>query len=299
MDIFFIFREPRNDIIKSVNRRKIIMAEFEMKNELAYVSVCEHASEITSFMDLASKTEYMWQGDPKYWKGRNPTLFPMVGSTWDKVLHIKGSEYVTGNHGFGRNSDFTCTEHTGDCIVMELKDSPETLRQYPYHFVLTNKYELNGKKLKITTSVKNTNEEVMPFNLGYHPAFNCPIGEYGSYEDYRLTWNHEETYRVGSKYVKDVRETQLDPDDLHKTLIITAPESDVYSLTNGEHGVRVYAAGYPWVAFWSPHAPFVCIEPWHSHTDFEETKVPFEEREGTLKLGPGEVFSTFYTIEIF
>ncbi|MCR5230948.1 MAG: aldose 1-epimerase family protein [Solobacterium sp.] len=275
------------------------MAEFEMKNELAYVSVDEHASEITSFRDLSTKTEYMWQGDAGYWKGRNPTLFPVVGSTYDKILHINGKEYVTGNHGFTRNSDFTCIEHTENCIIMELKDSAETLEQYPYHFVLQNRYELDGKQLKITTTVKNTNDEVMPFNFGYHPAFNCPPGEYGNYDDYKLTWNKEETYRVEEQYVCNVTETALNPDDLHKTIVITAPQSDVFSLTNGEHGVRVYAEGYPWVAFWSPHAPFVCIEPWHSHADFEEVRVPFDEREGTLKLGPGEVFSTFYVIEIF
>ena len=60
------------------------MASFTIQNTQAGVTVDEHASEIHSFCDIETDNEYMWQGDPKYWTGRNPTLFPMVGSTWDK-----------------------------------------------------------------------------------------------------------------------------------------------------------------------------------------------------------------------
>ena len=78
----------------------------------------------------------MWQGDPAFWAGRNPTLFPMVGSTWNKEIHIDGNVYHMGNHGFARNSDFTCVFHDDTRIVMELKDSEETLKQYPFKFTL-------------------------------------------------------------------------------------------------------------------------------------------------------------------
>ena len=99
------------------------MASFTMQNDKASVVIDEQASEIHSFRDRATGIEYMWQGDPQFWKGRNPTLFPMVGSTWDKILHINGREYRTGNHGFTRNSLFTCTEHDDSHVVMVLKDS--------------------------------------------------------------------------------------------------------------------------------------------------------------------------------
>ena len=82
------------------------MAIFTMKNDEATVSITEHASEIVSFKDAKTNTEYMWQGDPAFWAGRNPTLFPMVGSTWNKEIHIDGNVYHMGNHGFARNSDF-------------------------------------------------------------------------------------------------------------------------------------------------------------------------------------------------
>lgn len=37
------------------------MAIFTMKNDEATVSITEHASEIVSFKDVKTNTEYMWQ----------------------------------------------------------------------------------------------------------------------------------------------------------------------------------------------------------------------------------------------
>ena len=65
--------------------------------------------------------------------------------------------------------------------------------------------------------------------------------------------------------------------------------------------MKVDVVGYEWLAFWSAknNAPFVCIEPWHSHGDFGKTDVPFEKREGTLSLAPGRIFTTAYAVTIF
>lgn len=275
------------------------MSSFVLENRQAHVSVDEHASEIHSFCDLETDNEYMWQGDPKYWSGRNPTLFPMVGSTWDKKLHINGKEYVTGNHGFTRHSEFTCVEHTDTRIVMELKDSEQTLQEYPFHFTLRVIYELQGKTLSINYEIINDNEEVMPFNFGLHPAFNCP-SDGGSFEDYYILLNQAETSDFHITHVKDCSRIELDRKKLEETIIIANPKSTQATLTNGKHGVTVGYENYEWLAFWSkPDAPFVCIEPWHSHADFEEVKVPFEKREGTILLEPNQVFKTGYTITIF
>lgn len=274
------------------------MASFVMENNEVCVLIDEHASEIHSFKDKKTGIEYMWQGDPKFWKGRNPTLFPMVGSTWDKILHIDGKEYKTGNHGFTRNSTFTCIEHTDSKIVMELKDSEETLKEYPFRFTLHIKYTLEGRTLTINYFIKNENDRVMPFNFGLHPAFNCPIEEGKSFYDYKIAFNKAEDINWLDTKMDATTELPLNKDALAKTVIIADPKSTMSSLTDGTHSVDVAYEGYEWLAFWSPNAPFVCIEPWHSHTDFEEVKVPFEEREGTIHLEAGKLFETSYSITI-
>lgn len=275
------------------------MALFEIKNEKALVSVDEHASEIHSFCDVATDNEYMWQGDPKFWAGRNPTLFPMVGSTWDKKLHINGKEYVTGNHGFTRNSDFTCIEHTDNTIVMELKDNEETFKEYPFHFTMHITYTLEGKTLKVSYDITNENDCDMPFNFGLHPAFNCP-SDGGNFEDYYIELERAETSDFNVTHVKDCTRIKLDREELANTIILQDPKSTKATLTNGKHGVTVGFEGYRWLAFWSKeNAPFVCIEPWYSHTDFFEVKVPFEQREGTIILKSHDKFHADYTITIF
>jgi len=276
------------------------MALYTIENETARVTVSEHASEIHSFFDKTSKIEYMWQGDPNYWAGRNPTLFPMVGSTWNKEVVIDGQIYHMGNHGFCRNSDFTCIKHSEDEIVMQLKDSEETLAQYPFHFELTVSYVLKGKSLQISYLINNNNERVMPFNFGLHPAFNCPLTNEYSFADYKIETNQPECFQLMGKTVYEGNEYKLEHSVLEKTLIITSPSSNEFRLKDGSHSLLVKAEGYPWVAFWSGknNAPFVCIEPWHSHADFSEVRVPFEEREGTLKLQPHQQFQTEYSITI-
>ena len=254
------------------------MSTFELKNELASVSISEHASEIHSFRRSDCSFEYMWQGDPAFWSQRNPTLFPMVGSTWDKKIHLGGKEYEMGNHGFARHADFTCIEHTDAKAVMKLSDSEETLKQYPFHFTLTNTYELNQASLTITSEVTNENDQMMPFNFGYHPAFNCPLE---------------------GEHMHGGLDIPLDRALLAKTIIIPYPKSTEFTLTDGRHGVKVHAEKYEWVAFWSPNAPFVCIEPWHSHTDFTKVRVPFERREGTIRLKPHETWRTSMSISVF
>lgn len=275
------------------------MAIFEVENELVFVAISEHASEIVSFKDKKTNTEHMWQGDPAFWSGRNPTLFPMVGSTWNKEVWIDGKCYHMGNHGFTRNSDFVCTEHTKDHITMTLKDTEETRSQYPFSFTLKIRYELVEKTLNINYEITNDNERDMPFNFGLHPAFACPMEESESQEDYRLEFNAVENFPEKVEKINDNAIT-LKRELLEKTIVLTDPKSTKVTLTNDKHSVEVTAIGYEWLAFWSAknNAPFVCIEPWHSHSDFEKNEVPFEKREGTILLKPHDVYKTAYSITI-
>ena len=139
----------------------------------------------------------------------------------------------------------------------------------------------------------------MPFNFGLHPAFNCPIEPEKDFFDYRIEFNNPETFSWLDTSLDSETVLPLDKDALAKTVIIADPKSTVSTLTDGVHGVSVGYENYEWLAFWSPQAPFVCIEPWHSHTDFEEVKVPFEEREGTLFLEPHAAWTTSYSIRIW
>ena len=58
-----------------------------IENEKVVLEATERAAEITSFILKENGWEAMWQGNPEFWAGRNPILFPIVGSTFDKIIH--------------------------------------------------------------------------------------------------------------------------------------------------------------------------------------------------------------------
>lgn len=276
-----------------------------IENAAAILEVKTQAAEITSFYDKEKQIEHMWQGDPKFWAGRNPILFPMVGSTWTKDYQIDGKTYKMGNHGFARHSDFTVESVSEDTIVLSLSDNEETRAQYPFEFKLTVTYQLCGKKVTITYRIDNLSARMMPFSFGLHPAFNCPMAPGERFSDYRIEFACPEEASKDNKGrtmpLIDGRSIPLSYElfDQIPTLLFEHAHSPYVTLTNDSNFVRVSVAGYRWLAFWTkPEAPYLCIEPWHGHGDFEETHVPFEEREGTIQLRPNGSFTTSYTIEI-
>ena len=70
---------------------------FKLENEFCRLEVIPEAAEITSFFDKTNNVEIMYQGD-EGWSGRNPSLFPIIGSTYSKYYEIHGKQYTMKNH---------------------------------------------------------------------------------------------------------------------------------------------------------------------------------------------------------
>ncbi|MEB3296918.1 MAG: galactose mutarotase, partial [Cyanobacteriota bacterium] len=60
----------------------------------------------------------------------------------------------------------------GGGVALELSDTPETLRAYPFQFLLRMEVRLTPGALEITTTVSNRSAAPMPFSFGLHPYFN-------------------------------------------------------------------------------------------------------------------------------
>lgn len=70
--------------------------------------------------------------------------------------------------------------------------------------------------------------------------------------------------------------------------------------TKNNDSVTVDFAGFPYLGLWSKPdgAPFVCIEPWFGHSDYEDFEGDFREKEGIIRLEDKEEFSCRYSISI-
>ena len=272
-----------------------------LENDKIKLTISTDGAQIYNFIYKEDDSERIWNGDPTYWKQRNPILFPQVGNTYDKTQVFKGKEYHMGNHGFARYSEFKLVSKDENSLVLSLKDDDTTYSQYPYHFTMEVKYTLFDAKVEIAYRIKNDDEETMPFGFGLHPAFRCPIYDGENFEDYKLIFSSNE----GEGYpeldlIKDHKiDLNYDIFDTFPTICYHDLISNTISLSNGKHGMHVSAVGYPYWGIWTPKAPFICIEPWFSHGDEEEVKLPFDQREGIIKLTSGDTFYFAYSIEAF
>ena len=110
-----------------------------IENDYLRVSVDDHGAELCSIFDKVHNREVIWQADPAYWKRHAPVLFPNVGRHFEDHYRINGVEYPSSQHGFARDSEFTCVDMTADSITHRLKSSDTTRENYPYDFNLVIK----------------------------------------------------------------------------------------------------------------------------------------------------------------
>ncbi len=264
-----------------------------LTNEHLTLRIEREAAEMHSLIDQATGAELLWNGDPAYWSGRNPILFPIVGSTFDKMIHLFGETTTMGNHGFARHRVFRIVEQHETSIMLALESDESTLAQYPFAFTLSVTTSLKGRSVQLDYVIINRDPKPMPFSFGLHPAFalkdpNGGIIEFPQAEEHPLIQQPNTRITMDDAFFEE-----------HPTFLITQPRSPYVDLIQPDYRVRVTCEGYPWLAFWKKaNAKFLCIEPWYGHTDFGETTTDFYAREGTIVLQPGESFTTNYAIHV-
>lgn len=256
-----------------------------IKNDKIIAEISEKAAEVYSFKKIGEDYSYSWNGDPKYWKGRNPILFPQVSSTDNKTVLIDGNYYPMGNHGFARNSTFHVDSVSTNEVTLSLNENEETLKQYPFKFKLIVNYKLVDYKLIISYSVKNCGDINMPHGFGLHPAFNCIDG----YVDTKIVFDKEEV--VGKELIINQELFKKYP-----TVEIENPKSTKASLISGDKKITVSYDGFKILAIWS-NGPFVCIEPWMNLTE-QDHNIEMKDRKNINILEPNGEFNINYSWEL-
>lgn len=273
--------------------------------------------ELTSFRDGAG-TEYIWGGDPAYWSGRNPVLFPIVGSLKDGRVRIQGREYEMGRHGFARRSQFTLAQQGPSHAVLELRENPDTLARYPFPFLLRVRHELLEDGFSTTFEMENPGDAPLPCCIGAHTAFRCPLYEGQRFEEYALVFDQVEdalslpltpqgliSTGAGIPILRGTDTIPLthQPFDELDTLIFEGLRSTGVRLVHRDtgRGVRMDFQGFPMIAFWTPahaNAPFICLEPWHGCAALEGESGKLEDKPHCVTLEPGESAGFRYAVMV-
>ena len=285
-----------------------------LKNEQLQIAISEHGAELQSIQD-ADRNEYLWQGDPKYWGRRSPILFPIVCGLWDDCYRLDGYEYKMQRHGFARDMDFQLIAKTDRKVTFALEDTPETHRCYPYHFMLSITYRLDGNKIHVIWHVHNTESNEIHFQIGGHPAFMIPGVKEG--DEVKGTIRFDNTDRIErlignmngciipGRFDVGSRDGiwHFNEDSFKEDCVIIdkSQVKQVSLLDENQKPVVTVDMKTPCVGIWAPygkHAPFVCIEPWYGIHDKVEYHGDFRQKYLMNHLQPGASFLSEYTITI-
>lgn len=285
-----------------------------LQNDALKITVADHGAELKSITG-ADGTEYLFDGNPKWWKYTSPVLFPIVGKLVNGKYRAEGKEYELPGHGFARISDFECIKEEKDRIVFRLHWSEDTLKVYPYKFSLEISYVLKDNSFAVVWLVKNLDNKPIYFSIGAHPALKCPIVDGENFEDCYLQFNAEENSSrilllpsgpLSRDRVPTLNGKTLDLNyELFKgdALVFDDLKSDEISICSKKSSkkITVQAKGFPYWGIWTPDkggAPFLCIEPWHGHADYADFTGDITQKDGINKLEVNQSFGTNYTFII-
>ena len=149
--------------------------EYTIENDYLKVTVTTWGAQVKSVVRKCDGVEHIWQADSAVWGYHAPILFPHTGKVLNGTIHAKGKDYHSSQHGFARLMEHDLVEKHANSLVFELHSNPETLALFPYEFRLISTFHLEGDTLHHTLTVENTDREILPFGIGYHPAFAIPF----------------------------------------------------------------------------------------------------------------------------
>ena len=170
------------------------------------------------------------------------------------------------------------------------------------------KYVLENNKLTINYLVINKSNELMPFNIGAHPAFSIPR----DFEEYSLQFNEKESFNTHhlenelfngkSTLVENINNNiKLKYSLFEKDALVfkNLKSTKVSILKNNKNYITINYEGFPFLGIWTKvNAPFLCIEPWTGHADYDDTNGEIYEKESIQILNPKATFECSFSIEI-
>ncbi|ENG8440121.1 aldose 1-epimerase family protein [Listeria monocytogenes] len=287
----------------------------KLENEVLLVEMKTAGAELTRIFHKDTGLEYLWNADSKFWGRHSPVLFPTVGRLVEDTYLVDGKPYHLGQHGFARDRDFQVVEQTEKSVRFELDADEDSLAVYPYKFKLSIIYTIEKNTVAVSYEVENTDNKRIYFSIGAHPAFNLPLTDGTTFEDYYLVFGTEENletlclegpYRSGEiKKVVDEAARYLPLNyDLFKNdaLIFEALKQKEMTIKSDKtpHFVKVSFPEFPFVGVWTAKAgtPFLCIEPWYGIADGAGESVELRDKAGIEHLEPEAVFASEYEITV-
>lgn len=288
-----------------------------IKNKEIEFTINPQGAEGISLRDVKTGHEYWWNGDPEYWKGHAPVLFPAVGGHWNGTYRYEGKEYKMSKHGFVRGCLWEVCKQGEDFVQFAYKLTEEDLAIYPFPSMVYVTYRLEGRKMIAEFMVKNLGNHRMYFQMGGHPGLaledfkkDKPISGYLRFEGkaQSLLRAGEQGCTEAERFPVPMNKEGLIPVCVdtfaNEALILDNHQISAATLLRADgktQVARVESTAPVWL-FWSPqgvHAPFVCAEPWYGLCDSIGFGGQLSERPFINELEAGKEWHGGYSVEVF
>ena len=284
---------------------------YNLKNDEISVNISNMGAEVVSVK--RGDCEYIWQGDPKYWKGQAPILFPICGRLFGGTYTYADKEYSMNLHGFARRTEFCVTESDESRITLKLIQNEQTLEVYPFDFELTVTYVLEGKSLSSFVCIKNTGDKMLPATFGAHPGFNVPFDN-GSFEDWYVEFGEDCTpneiilsetcFNTGKKRAYDLVDSRKIPlrhslFDVDAIFLDRVASSATLKSDASDRYVTLVYPDMPYLGLWhapQSDAPYVCIEPWCGLPTYDGAHERIDEKNDMFHILAGKEKTVRYTL---
>ena len=286
-------------------------------NKDGAVAVCDtNGGQLISYQDK-NGTEYVWNGDAKYWGNHGPVLFPHVGALKNSRVKYEGKEYESIKHGAIRQFEFATEYAKEDEVQYSYTYSEESLKSYPYKFKLFITHKMIDNGIRTSYTVKSLDEKPIWFCIGGHQGYNCPIFEGEQFSDYDLIFEamenspayytdaqslmHKDYYK---NLLVDTDTLPMNHDDYDvDVLIFDKLRSNRVKLVNRNTGKGILFdySGFKSLGVWTPpnkKAPFVCLECWVGLPADIDASDNFEEKPYAIKLAPDGEYEVSYSITV-
>lgn len=224
-----------------------------------------------------------WSAPAKI-RGGNPLLFPFIARTFldGKIGYWRGPDAMVRPapmHGLVRTAAFRTELLEPARVRMSAVWDESMAAAFPFPFVFSVEYALEGDALAVAFTVENTGPAGMPFSVGNHFYFAVPAAE-------RARWMLDCPCRGYARQAVDGKiVTESSPDgagsladpglsDLFhlgplREGVVLRHKGDgrrvVFALLDDATGDAVWYAVTTWTE--SPSSDFYCVEPWTALPD--------------------------------
>lgn len=260
--------------------------------------------------------EYLWQGDEKYWAGQAPVCFPIAGVLRNGKALAFGKECSMKRHGVARINPFEIDKQGPNHVAFVQHSSERTKAEFPFDYCLEIKYTVVKSTVTTQYTVYNTGSERLPFVIGGHPAFNCPVDGDEAFEDYSVIFDkpiNEECLRpdvhtglidVSKRFKAFDAPGRIDMKHslfVDDAMVFDGIESkSALLIGRNKRGVRLDYHDFDNLLVWSSanSGPFVALEPWTGISTCSDEDCVFENKRGMTVLEAGEQASFKFKITL-